>query len=264
MEELRKILLASANRETVVVGGMAVSILAWVYGVDVPEPCTTLDVDFLGDRLAIELSEKRLSDLGFVARKYLATPEDVGTPNSGKLAVDVSADAEPAEIDYLFRIDGLATDEIEEKAVQVEIDGGQIRVMHPLLLLENKINNLALYPNKRDVAGIQQVRLAVGIARRYLEELSGTRAEVGQRQMLTAIERIFRLAQREASCFVYLAHGIDALQAVPLKSIDSREFLDNRWPQIQVRTSDRRTRFKNLWDRMLSMHSDPTRRRFRI
>jgi hypothetical protein len=59
MQELRKIALLCASEDTVTIGGMAVSILAEVYEVDTGEPCMTLDPDFFGDRLAIELSEKQ-------------------------------------------------------------------------------------------------------------------------------------------------------------------------------------------------------------
>ena len=253
MQELRKVALLCANEDTVAIGGMAVSILAEVYGVDTGEPCMTLD--FLGDRLAIELSEKQLA--GYGLRKYLATLDDATTPNSGKLAVDIDRNAEPAEVDFLFRIDGLSTDEIESKAMRLDIDGKSIRVMHPILLLENKINNLALYPKKRNGAGVNQARLAIAIARSYLERIDD------QRSLLAAIERIGRFSQREASCFAFKAFGLDTLTAVASERVTSPEFATKRWPQLQLAVGERRAAFSHLWERV-ALKADPKKGRFHI
>ena len=255
MQELRKVALLCANEDTVAIGGMAVSILAEVYGADTGEPCMTLDADFFGDRLAIELSEKQLA--GYDLRKYLATLDDSATPNSGKLAVDIDRDAEPAEVDFLFRVDGLSSDEIESKAIRVEIDGKPIRVMHPILLLENKINNLALFPNKRNGAGVNQARLAIAIARSYLDRIDD------QRSLLAAIERIGRFSQREASCFAFKAFGLDTLTAIASERVTSPEFATKRWPQLQQAVGQRRAAFSQLWERM-ALKADPKQSRFRI
>ena len=261
MEEIRKIVVASADRETVVVGGMAVSILSKVFGVSNIEPCMTTDADFFGDRLAIEQSQQQLSDSGFVSRKYLATLDDEASPNSGRLAVDIAPDTQPVGIDFLFRIDGLATDDIGQKAMLVEVDGQQLKVLHPILLLENKINNLAQYPKKRNEAGVNQARLAIAIARKYLEGFA--KSEDAQRPMLQAIERVARLATREASCFAFRGYGLDALNAIPHEIVIAQEFAEKRWPQIMDLVAQRRAKFDELWSRM-QIRSDPKKARFRI
>ena len=259
MEEIRKIVLLCANENTVIVGGMAVSLLAEIYGVSTDVPCMTTDGDLLGGQMAIEESEKQLA--GYALRKYLATLDEQATPNSGKLAVDIDGEVDPVELDFLFRIDGLSTDEIEQKAARIEVDGKSVRVMHPVLLLENKLNNLALYPTKRNDAGVNQARLAIAIAQSYLKRLVDAGGD--QRQVLQVIERIARFAQREASCYVYKAFGLDALDAVPDPESISLQFAGKRWPQIRKVVAEHREKFDRLWERMARV-SDPKTKRFRI
>ena len=260
MEELRKIVVLSASDDTVIVGGMAVSILAEVYAVYGDAPCITTDADFLGGHLAIEESERQLA--GYALRKYLATLDDQATPNSGKLAVNIGPNVAPVEIDFLLRIDGLSTDEIEEKAVRVEIDHKLVRVMHPVLLLENKLNNLALYPAKRDEAGINQARLAIAIARAYVLRLVQEADTV--RSGLVAIERIVRYAQREASCYVHKAFGLEVLAAIPAADAAlPRSFAVKRWPQVLELVTERRAKFDRLWQRTAPA-SDLKSKRFRV
>jgi len=259
MAELRRVILLSANEDTVIVGGMAVSLLAEVYGVSSETPCMTTDGDYLGGTLALEESERKLA--GFTVRKYLATLDDQATPNSGRLAVEIGPDVEPIGLDFLFRIDGMSTDEVEQKAVSVEVDGKPVRVMHPVLLLESKIGNLAMYPAKRNVAGINQALLAIRIAEAYLEQC--LRQDDAQRPVLVVVERLARFAQREAACYVYKAFGLDVMDAVPeAVTRFGPPFASKRWPQIQKAIADRRAKFDRLWERM-AVVSGPKVRRFR-
>lgn len=259
MGEIRKIAVISANEDTVIVGGMAVAILAEYFSLAASQPCMTKDADFLGGRSAIEEAEEML--VGYQTRKYLATMDDSASPNSGKLAVDIGDQVEPVELDFLFRIDGLSTDEIEQKAVTIDLDGKAVKVMHPVLLLENKINNLALYPGKRNDAGVNQARLAVSIVHAYMERFP--RKESQQRPLLQIIERIARFAGREPACFANKVFKVDALMAIPVDVVVSAEFRESRWPQIIESVAAKRSKFDRLFERM-ARTSDPTKARFRV
>lgn len=259
MAEIRAIAVISANEDTVVVGGMAVAILAEYFCLAASEPCMTKDADFLGGRVAIEESEEMLA--GYRTRKYLATMDDSASPNAGKLAVDIGDQVEPVEIDFLFRIDGLSTDEIEQKAVTIDIDGKALKVMHPVLLLESKINNLALYPGKRNDAGVNQARLAVSIVRAYMERFP--RKESQQRPLLQIIERIARFAARDPACFANKVFAVDALAAIPDGVVVSAEFRETRWPQLAAVVATKRSKFDRLFERMATT-MDPKKTRFRV
>lgn len=251
--EIEAVALASANDDAVLVGGMAVALLANAYGEAGGMSIFTRDVDFFGDRLALE---KARVGLQWPAREYLASMDDCG-PNSGKLAVDVAADAEPVEVDFLYRLDGLSADEIEQKAVVIAFgDVLRVRVLHPLLLLENKINNLALYPGKRTVAGIGQADMAIRIAKAYLSRL------VEEREQLTAMERVARYAGREGACFAHKAFSLDVLHALPDAPLNGN-FTAVRLPQLIAHIEERRQAFAKVWERAAATGGHPATQRFR-
>ncbi len=258
MDELRQVTVAGASDEAVVVGGMAVSILANAYGLESEEPCLTVDGDFFGDRLALERAAEQIRSAGMQVRMFVSTLDDQNTPNSGKLAIDVAPDAKPVEVDFLFRLDGLSADDIEDRAVQVTFSGRSIKVIHPLLLLENKINNLALYPPKRGPAGVNQARISIEIAKAHLNQLAGI--SDSRRALLRSVERIGRFARREAACFALRAFGLDVLACVPFARVPEPEFTQRRWPQIIEEARKRRMRFNEMWDRI----PDPTASRFKV
>jgi hypothetical protein len=272
MEEIRHIAIQCANDETVVVGGMAVSILAELFQVSSDEPCMTKDADFLGGLMALETSAENLPAMS--VRKYIADMvNDAGSPNTGKLAVEIADDADPVEIDFLFRIDGLSNEEIEQKAIRVTIDGKDVRVIHPILLLEAKVNNLGMYPAKRNEAGVNQARLSIAIAKKYLEqtianaEKNGDSNEAttaaGLRQILNLVERIARVAERDPACLANKEFGLDILDAIPASAIASKEFTNTRWPQIREHVAGKRKNFDEIWKRMSKL-SDPKNTRFRV
>lgn len=252
IEEITAVVEASATDDAVLVGGMAVSMLARIYDQTSDEPIYTRDGDFFGDRLAMG---KAKEGLPWQTREYVASMDDA-TPNSGKLAVDVAADAEPVEIDFLYRIDGLSSDEIEQKAVALKMANGKIlRVLHPLLAMENKVNNLAMYPAKRTAGGIGQARMVIRIAQTYLSRIAD------EREQLNAMERVGRFAGREGACFAYKAFGVDVLAAIP-DSPQSETFRTLRLPQLQGHIAERRQAFEKVWDRIAETR-DPVKQRFR-
>jgi hypothetical protein len=252
MDEITKIAVACASEDTVLVGGMAVSMLAQHYNQAHDEPIYTRDVDFYGDRLAME---KAAQNMPWNTREYLASMNDA-TPNTGKLAVDISADTEPVEVDFLYRLDGLSSDDIEQKAIVIKIGKKTFRILHPLLVMENKVNNLAIYPSKRTPEGIQQAKVAIKIVKSYLASIED------EREQLNALERIGRYAKREASCFAHKAFSIDVLESIPDRPL-SKTFRIVRLPQIQQHLAERRVAFEKAW-KQIAKRQDPKRKRFRL
>lgn len=260
---LDRLAIEAAGDDAVLIGGMAVNLWANAYGIDTLIPSLTDDIDFYGDRIAIEDAAKRLRAQGEDVTEYLATLDDA-TPNSGKLSIASRTPGDDATgIDFLSRIDGLSTDDIVSRAIPMQVEGTTVNVLHPILLLENKINNLALYPNKRNPAGIEQARLAIEIARRFLEHHAKTE---DRRATLLLFERVARAAGREAACFAFKAFQLSTLSALPedavLRGVDP-SFADIRLPQIQTHVADRQARFDALWERMETI-GNPRAQRFRV
>jgi hypothetical protein len=251
VDEITEVIKACAHDDVVLIGGIAVSLLASVYKVQTIEPIYTSDGDFFGDHLALTKSKEALP---WKSREYLATMDE-STPNVGKLAVDIADDAKPVEVDFLSSVNNLSSDEIEQRAIKLQIGDKTVRVLHPILVLENKIGNLALYPNKRNQGGIGQAKAAVAIAKAYL---SGIPPE---REQLNGMERVGRFAAREGACYVHKIFGIDALAALPDQPI-SRAFIDRRLPQIREQVTGRRQAFDSLWERTARFR-DPKKERYR-
>lgn len=256
MQEITDVAIQSATDESVLVGGMAVALLCRHFGIGIPMPAITTDADFFGGRVSIAAAEETLNNLP--TRTYLADFDAAAaSPNSGKIAVDVAAGAEPVEIDFLYRIDGLSSDEIEQKAITIRVGDKTIKVLHPILLLENKINNLAMYPSKRDPAGVMQATLSVQVAKVYLQSMS----KLNQRAILNTIERIARFAGREPACFAFKVFDIDVLDVFQDEPNRVKEFYEKRLPQIKEHIASRRIRFDDMWDRMAKIQ-DPRKSRF--
>ena len=113
---------------------------------------------------------------------------DDATPQTVKLSRTVEGGIK--QIDFLGAIAGLDTTAVQRRAVVITLASGvELRALHPLDVLESRLQNLLLIPKKRHAAGIAQAHLAVRIANAFL----AGRIEEGAsaREVLDAIERIY-------------------------------------------------------------------------
>ena len=151
-------------------------------------------------------------------------------------------------VDFLSGVVGLTTKDIVHRAVELKVPRiGRLRVMHPVDVLDSRIQNLHLLPEKRTASGIAQGRLAVEVARAFV------RAEIsarGERAGLNLLERIADIADDIAAVRVFLLYGIDPLHAVPLDDFRATGALHRvRWPQIVSEVEARRERLRKLTTR---------------
>jgi hypothetical protein len=104
--------------------------------------------------------------------------------------------------------------------------------MHPIDVLDSRIQNLDLLPEKRNAAGVAQARLAVDMARAFIQRVI---AEKDERAGLKLVERVVAIAEDIVAVRVFLLHGIDPLLAVPIDDFRTVPKLHNeRWPRVQV------------------------------
>ena len=197
---LRELLITSGSKggelgARVLVGGMAVDSYRALYGISSEVPNLTRDIDYFGGRADIDDAAKLLKDAGEKIKIFVATMDD-HTPNSGKIAV-YREGMEPIEIDFLYRINNVSDDDIVSAALTLTIDGNEVRVVNPLILMEMKIGNLAFFPSKRDAEGVDQARIAVAVTRRYLEDFINSK-HFERRRLLDQVERIIRFSARDA------------------------------------------------------------------
>lgn len=149
------------------------------------------------------------------------------------------------QADFLSGVVGLTTKDLARRAIEIEIpDIGRLRVIHPLDVLDSRIQNLHLLREKRNDAGIAQARLALGVVRAFIATEVATR---GERVGLKLLERIADMATDIAAVRVFLLYGIDPLEAVPLGQFRTTTALHKvRWPRILAEVTRKRETMQRL------------------
>jgi hypothetical protein len=242
-EDVQKILSICSPRG-LLVGGQALAF--WADHLQVERPANlvsgvTADADFIGDSLLAKDLGKRLG-----WQTWIPALDD-STPQTGKVTHRTKTGG-VKQVDFLSGVVGLTTKDLARRAIEMEIpDIGRLRVIHPIDVLDSRIQNLHLLPEKRTDAGIAQARLAVDVAREFIRQEVATR---GERVGLKLLERIAEIAADIAAIRVFLLYGIDPLQAVPLEDFRTTSALHKvRWPQIVSEVSQKRESLRKLSSR---------------
>jgi len=233
-EDVRKI-LGICSPQGLLVGGQALAF--WADHLEVKHPPdlvsgVTADADFIGDAaLAKTLGRELHWDIWIPAL-------DDATPQTGKVT-HRDDDGGIKQVDFLSGVVGLTTKDLLRRAVEMDVpDIGSLRVLHPIDVLDSRIQNLHLLPAKRNDAGIAQAKLAVGVVRAYIGREIVAR---GERAGLKLLERVAEIAGEAAAVRVYLLFGIDPLEAVPLEEFRTTSALHKvRWPQVQAEVAQKR------------------------
>lgn len=238
--EVRKI-LGVCSPEAVLVGGQALGFWADRYGVSRPTPLipvVTADVDFIGgSALARKLGET----LGW--NWWVPSLDDV-TEQSGKVTLRMPDDS-IKQVDFLFAVAGLTTADVIRRAIEMQVpEIGTLRVMHPIDLLDSRIQNLLLIPGKRNEIGVAQAQLAVLVVRAFIQNEIHVR---GEKRALKLLERTVSLAESPGAIRIFLAYGIDPLAAIPTEHFLTTSSLHTkRWPQVITHISEQRERAAKL------------------
>jgi len=233
-EDVRKI-LSICSPAGLLVGGQALAF--WADHLRVERPASlasgvTADADFIGDgALATTLGKH----LGW--QTWVPTLDD-STPQTGKVT-HRTKNGDVKQVNFLSGVVGLTTKDLARRAVELDIpDIGHLRVIHPLDVLDSRIQNLHLLPEKRNDAGIAQAQLAIRVARAFIAQTVSTR---GERAGLKLLERIVEMALDIASMRVFLLFGIDPLESVPLGDFRTTSTLHKvRWPQAVAEVARKR------------------------
>lgn len=234
-EEVDEVLRV-CNGRAVLVGGQSLAFWAQHYSIPVTgalAACVTSDVDFIGTADVARVLAESLRPLGW---RYWQPTIDDATPHTAKLSKRVEGRG-IKQIDFLSAIVGLDAERVMKRAPIVRLaEGTQVRVLHPLDVLESRLWNVCLLPSKRSAEDLAQVILAINVAGGYFEQLL---REHSTRQFLDSAERVGSIAQNARLGAVLSRYGFDVLRAVPADRAPSKAFQTMRWPQI-VRAAEQR------------------------
>ena len=241
--DVQKILSICSPRG-LLVGGQALAF--WADHLQVERPVNlvsgvTADADFIGDSaLAKDLAGR----LGW--QVWIPALDD-STPQTGKVTHRMKS-GEVKQVDFLSGVVGLTTKDLARRAIEMEVPNiGRLRVIHPIDVLDSRIQNLHLLPEKRTDAGIAQARLAVDVARAFIRQEMATGSE---RAGLKLLERVADIAGDIAAVRVFLLFGIDPLKAIPLEDFRTTSTLHKvRWPRIVVEVGEKRESLRKLSSR---------------
>jgi hypothetical protein len=239
-EDVRKILSICSPRG-LLVGGQALAF--WSDHLLVERPLNlvsgvTADADFIGDSVLAKDLAKRLG-----WQIWIPALDD-STPQTGKVTHRTKS-GEVKQVDFLSGVIGLTTKDLARRAIELEIpEIGHLRVIHPIDLLDSRIQNLHLLPEKRTDAEIAQGQLAVNVARAFIRQEVAARDE---RSGLRLLERVAEIASDIAAVRVFLLYGIDPLKSVPLEDFRTTSALHKvRWPQIVADVAEKRESLRKL------------------
>ncbi len=237
-EEVDQILKVCGTR-ALLVGGQALAFWALYYQirpVGILSEAVTMDADFIGPaQVARDLKEK----LGGRWQLHEAGLDDM----SGQTAkvYEVLAGNGLKQVDFLSGIIGLDARAVRRRAVQVQVDPGvEVNVLHPLDVLESRLQNLRTLPSKQNAFGIAQARLAVEVVRAFIDDML---AAGNSRSVFQAIKRVSKIALNSALARTAFDYAIDVLAAVPAAPVVGDEFQARSWPDVVAKLRAKQARY---------------------
>ena len=222
-------ILALAGQDMVLIGGQALALWAAIYHVLPSASAITKDVDFIGSQADV----KRIA--AGIAGKATFPHERALTLLMGQVSKTLPGD-NYVNIDVLFKVYGdVSTDAIKARAVNVGIEGVTIKVMHPLDMLQGRLENLYGIPEKQDEHGLAQLILAIEVVQKFLvAEATRTEDAAPARSIvLKHVSRIETMALSDAGRKVAQRFGVhvaDAIEPAPLLRLP--EFMSRKLPQL--------------------------------
>ncbi len=212
--------LSDMGTDMVLVGGQALAFWMDRYGVMPGSAVISNDGDALGDL-------ERAQRIATTLHAALLTPEvDALTSLVAQIRVPAGPDGKVRNIDVLhllYTVSGLRkshefTQAVRRDSVEIEWKPGhRIRVMHPLHVLDSRVQNAVGLLASKGLHVVTQAIWAVDVAR---EAIRRVLQQPGEDERLGAmIRQVHGLARSRAGRQVLREHGIEVLDAIPVGEI---------------------------------------------
>jgi hypothetical protein len=228
-KELLERVLVLVGDQMILVGGQALAYWASYYGIPEPIAAVSKDADFIGVR-----GDVRRIAVGLkAAARY--PHERMNTSVIGRVELDVS-ETEYVHIDVLRRVYGdVSVEAVRARSYEATRGTTAFRVMHPLDVLQGRLDNVHGLRDKQDEHGLEQLRLAVSTVRAFLlEPPEGDLAIQDQRILMKHVQRIERMALSDAGRKVARRYGIHVADALEFPGLLDHEssFATKKLPQL--------------------------------
>lgn len=234
---LVKRLLGASDETEVLVGGQALSVWIVKYGLQLPHdlPVITRDTDFLTQSAVATASVEKFARA--INGKAIFPRRLDLTALVGQVELAVS-DETYINVDVIFQVVGLDPAKVLARAVRVELPGATtFLVMHPFDLLKSRLANLHELREKQNDKGAAQLRLAVDVARAYLQEQAAryppAETGAGRSPIQTLVSEIEKLAIDDAGRKVSVRWGVHVADAIDPSLIPAGAFWTRKWPTLK-------------------------------
>jgi hypothetical protein len=239
--------LERATADVILIGGQALAFWMDHYGIVASlgsEPAVSRDVDFFTPNAGNAAPLSAFAEaLGGIAE---LTDMKSLSALIGSAIAPAKEEGRIYNVDLLHRVIGLQRDHVDKNSVTVPIPGSKVRlrVMHPLDVLQSRSANLHTVREKQDETGQQQLRLAILVAREFLEqqidaiELALSDSEQQRRRaVLREIRVVSEYSSEDAAKKNAARYGIHLADAIPAWRIRSDTFWKKQWPFLRERMS---------------------------
>ena len=228
-KELLEKVLSGITQDAVLIGGQALAVWVTEYNIDITSSSLSgsisNDADFLGDRKDVAAIAKSVS-----GKSKYPTERQI-TALVGQVEINVSK-TEFVNIDVLHKVIGIDAASIKRRATEVHFGSTKFYLMHPLDVLQSRVENLSQLDSKRNEVGIEQARLAALVAHEYIVSVSKNPDDEGV--ALKAIEHVASIAKSAAGRHASRQFGISFFSAIPRLHIKNEMFQEIRWPRLYV------------------------------
>jgi hypothetical protein len=212
--------LEDMGTDMVLVGGQALAFWMDRYRITSAAASISNDGDALGNL-------ERAQHIATHLRAALLTPDaDALTSLVAQIRIPTGSAGKVRNIDVLhmlFTVSGLRksrefTEAVWRESVEIEWKPGHhIRVMHPLHVLDSRVQNAVGLLESKGPHVVTQAIWAVDVARAAIRRVL---RQPGESERLgTLIRQVHNLARSRAGRQVLRQHGIEVLDAVPIEEI---------------------------------------------
>lgn len=237
--------IASATPDLVLIGGQALAFWMDHYGVDWEDalgPAVARDVDFFTRNAA------NTAPLTRFATAIAGRPQVHDIHSLSALIGSAVAPAEGGRVynvNLLHSVLGLRRESVEANAVTVALAGKMtLKVTHPIDVLQSRNANLHLLAEKQDALGEAQLRLAIEVARKYLQgevqkvgRIDGLTESQRYRETFKTLKVVSDYSTEDAARKNAQRYGIHLADAIPAWCLTADVFWEKQWPRLRQRMS---------------------------